>query len=79
MFFDGFKNIHDKLHDDQDKVETSKNKTEVKEVINDDQNHAEEDHPLIFKKNCETTFVTIESVHYTEVGRMNFRFKINLI
>ena len=77
MFFDGFKNIHDKLHDDQDKVETSKNKTEVKEVINDDQNHAEEDHPLIFKKNCETTFVTIESVHYTEVRNIFLYTKNN--
>ena len=75
MFFDGFQNIHDKLHDDQDKVKASKNETEVEEVINDDQDHAGEDHPLIFKKNCETTFVTIESVHYTEVRNIFFTQK----
>ena len=80
LFFDGFKNIHDKLHDDHDEQK-------VKDAENDEASSAEKDQQqgiqkwieksqpadrnfdkdIILKSDCETKFVTVESVQYTEV------------
>lgn len=65
LFFDGFRNIHDKLHDNQDKEKTEH---EEEDAVNEEEkNGAESDLPVVIKSGCKTKFVTVESVHYTEV------------
>ena len=61
LFFDGFRNIHDKLHDKPDKEQEQDAWTE------EEKKEEESDLPVVIKSGCKTKFVTVESVHYTEV------------
>ena len=53
LFFDGFRNIHDNLHHNEDKEDEVEDK-DVAEL------------PIVIKSDCETKFVVVESVHYSE-------------
>ena len=56
LFFDGFRNIHDNLHHNEDKEE-AEDEVEDKDVA---------ELPIVIKSDCETNFVVVESVHYSE-------------
>ena len=67
LFVDGVKSIHDKLHDNQDneKVKDEEKDKTVKDENEDQKRNV--DLPVLIKSGCETQFVLVESVHYTEV------------
>ena len=67
LFVDGVKSIHNKLHDSQDneKVKDEEKDKTVKDENEDQKRNV--DLPVLIKSGCETKFVLVESVHYTEV------------
>ena len=72
LFFDGFRNIHDKLHDkdtgDKEKVrDADDDKTEdVKQSEEEQRGTEETEETVLVRSGCETKFVLVETVHYTE-------------
>ena len=64
LFFDGFRNIHDKLHDedkgDKEKVrDADADKAEDAKLTDDEET-------VLVRSGCDTQFVLVETVHYTE-------------
>ena len=75
LFFDGVvKNVHDKLHEDDDDEEKQAEKTKSTDKVrkNNDifwrDESSNDDQSLVIRNGCEIQFVTVESVHYTEVN-----------
>ena len=69
LFFDGFRNIHDKLHDkdtgDKEKVrDADDDKASDVKLSEEEQRGTEE--TVLVRSGCETKFVLVETVHYTE-------------
>ena len=69
LFFDGFRNIHDKLHDkdtgDKEKVrDADDDKASDVKLSEEEQRGTEE--TVLVRSGCETQFVLVETVHYTE-------------
>ena len=66
LFFDGFRNIHDKLHNedkgDKEKVRDADADKAADVKLNDE----ETEETVLVRAGCETKFVLVETVHYTE-------------
>ena len=68
LFFDGFRNIHDKLHDEDkgDKVKVRDADADKAEDVKLTDEGEEEEETVLVRSGCETQFVLVETVHYTE-------------
>ena len=65
LFFDGFRNIHDKLHD-EDKGDKEKVRDGDADKAEDVKLSDETEETVLVRAGCETKFVLVETVHYTE-------------
>lgn len=69
LFFDGFRNIHDKLHDkdtgDKEKV-TDADDDKAADVKQSEEEQRGIEETVLVRSGCETKFVLVETVHYTE-------------